>query len=98
MMKQFVCPKCGCGDINELALCVVLHPVTKWNDCGEPEDYARGEVDWESDMPYVCLGGPRTALKVTLECSHCGEQFEKPRRVNRPRRARASPEARQAGS
>ncbi len=85
-MNRFVCPKCGCGDFAELSLCVLSHRVAKWSNSGEPEEYEQAEVDWESDMPYVCLGGPRTALKVTLECSHCGEQFEKPRRTDRPRK------------
>ena len=86
-MAEFVCPKCGRGDMNELALCVVLRPVTKWTTHGKPADYAYPEVDWESDMPYVALGGPKTPLRTTLECSHCGEHFEKPRRIDRPRQS-----------
>ncbi|MFZ0889625.1 MAG: hypothetical protein WA005_14325 [Candidatus Binataceae bacterium] len=97
-MTQFVCPRCGCGDIAELRLCVVSHPVAKWSNSGEPEDYEEAAVDWESDMAYLSPGGSETPREVTLECSQCGEQFEKPRRVNRPRRARVSPDARQAGS
>lgn len=80
-MSPFVCPKCGCDHINELSICVVTQPVTKWSESGEPEDYGQGEVDWESDMPYACLRGPQTEPKLTLECAHCGEQFEKPKRL-----------------
>ncbi|MFI5352607.1 MAG: hypothetical protein ACHQZS_06535 [Candidatus Binatales bacterium] len=77
-MKRFICPKCGSDHIKELSICVVTHEVIKWSDSGEPEDYAQGEVDWESDMPYSALRGPEAQPSLTLECGHCGEQFEMP--------------------
>ncbi len=82
-MKQFVCPKCGSDNVKELSICVVAHRVTEWSASGKPEDYAQGEVDWESDMPYSCLRGPETKPVLTLECGHCGEQFPKAKRIDR---------------
>jgi hypothetical protein len=76
----FVCPFCGYGDIDELALCVVTHRVTAWSASGEAEEFGEPEVDWESDMPYDALRGSRgTALKSTFECRRCREQFERPK-------------------
>jgi predicted RNA-binding Zn-ribbon protein involved in translation (DUF1610 family) len=89
-MKRFVCPKCGSDHIKELSICVVTHEVIKWSDSGEPEDYAQGEVDWESDMPYAALRGPGARAGLTLECGHCGEQFRKAKRID-PRRATKIP-------
>jgi len=89
-MKRFVCPKCGSDHINELSICVVTHEVIKWSDSGEPEDYAQGEVDWESDMPYSCLRGPRTKPVLTLECSYCGDRFHKAKRIDTRRAIKIS--------
>ena len=57
-MAQFVCPKCGFDEINELALCVVLHRVIEWKNSGEPEDWAQAEVDWRFrwQLSRACLG------------------------------------------
>jgi hypothetical protein len=76
----FVCPFCGYGDIDELALCVVTHRVIAWSANGEAEDFGEPEVDWESDMPYDALRGSRgAALKSTFECRRCREQFKTPK-------------------
>jgi len=80
-MNRFVCPNCGSDHISELSICVVVRRVAKWSDSGEPEECAREEIDWESDMPYAALRGPKARPGVTLECGHCGEQFEKPRQI-----------------
>jgi hypothetical protein len=86
-VKLFVCPKCGCGDINELSLCVVLYRVTEWSDDGQPLAYDEGKVDWESDMPYDSLGAPLDhESKFTFECCRCLEQFEKPKPADLARR------------
>jgi predicted RNA-binding Zn-ribbon protein involved in translation (DUF1610 family) len=86
-MRIFVCPKCGCADINELSLCVVMHRVSEWSDDGQPERYDEGEVDWESDMPYDFLGRPLDREpKITFECCRCGEQFERPKPADVARR------------
>jgi predicted RNA-binding Zn-ribbon protein involved in translation (DUF1610 family) len=89
-MKRFVCPKCGSDHIKELSICVVTHEVIKWNDSGQPEDYAQGEVDWESDMPYAALRGPEARTGLTLECSRCGEQFRKAKRIDTGRASKTS--------
>ncbi|MGC2493689.1 hypothetical protein [Candidatus Binatus sp.] len=86
-MKLFVCPKCGCGDIIELSLCVVMYRVTEWSDDGQPLAYNEGKVDWESDMPYDSLvGPPERESKFTFECCRCCEQFEKPKPADIARR------------
>ena len=86
-MHIFVCPKCGCGDINELSLCVVMHRVTEWTDDGQPAAYDEGKVDWESDLPYDSLGAPLDReSKFTFECCRCLEQFEAPKPADIARR------------
>ena len=86
-MHIFVCPKCGCGNINELSLCVVMHRVTEWDPSGKPMEFGEPEVDFESDMPYEMLAGPLDReLKPTFECCRCGEQFEKPKPADIARR------------
>lgn len=77
-LSTFVCPKCGEDEINELNVCVVSHPVRKWNDVGEPTAYGNPIVDWQSDYPYNIVGGGDS--KVTFECANCMAQFEQPKR------------------
>lgn len=77
-LSTFVCPKCGEGEINELTVCVVSHPVKKWSDIGDPTGYGNPIVDWQSDYPYSIVGGGD--VKVTFECGNCMEQFEHPKR------------------
>ena len=82
-----MCPKCGYGSINELSLCVVMHRVTEWDPSGCAKEFGEPEVDWESEMPYDSLGGPLDREpRATFECSRCGEQFEKPKPADLPRR------------
>ena len=81
-MRKFVCPKCGEDRINELSVCVVSHPVTGWNDSGEPTRYGGPIVDWQSDCPYSVVGGGDS--KITFECSNCSAQFEKPKASGEP--------------
>jgi predicted RNA-binding Zn-ribbon protein involved in translation (DUF1610 family) len=77
-LSTFACPKCGEDEINELRVCVVSHPVKKWNDAGDPTGYGNPIVDWQSDYPYSIVGGRDS--KVTFECGNCMEQFEQPKR------------------
>lgn|SRR5579872_4202909 len=78
--SEFVCPKCKSGNIYELSLCVVIHPVRRWNKDGTAEEYEAPEVDWESDMPYDALLGRNGKTPVlTFECGECMQQFEHPK-------------------
>ena len=82
-MRRFVCPECGCDEINELSMCVVVYPVKEWSYSGEPEAFDDPEVDWDSDMPYMTGYGPANERPPrTLECSQCCEQFEIPRIID----------------
>ncbi len=74
----FVCPKCGEGEISEMTVCIVSHPIQSWSDAGEPVRYGHPIVDWQSSYPYSIVGGGSS--KVTFECANCMEQFEHPTR------------------
>jgi hypothetical protein len=75
-MSVFICPKFASGEINELTVSVVSHPVKNWSEGGDPTSYGSPIVDWQSDYPYGIVGGGDS--KVTFECANCMTQFEQP--------------------
>jgi hypothetical protein len=78
MPEIFVRSNSGEGEINELAVFIISHPVKNWSPAGEPTSYGNPIVDWQSDYPYSIVGGGDS--KITFECSNCMAQFEHPKR------------------